>query len=365
MNNTENQVISNNGQNPSVENVEALYLDSLDNSAQDRADMKKAQARVMTPSDKRIITALAVLNAAVLFFIGGFFLVTDKDDEYNAIKEEARFEKDVEFFNSESVFADTLTPNYSETEYPQGILQGFKPLYSENEDTAAWIRIDGTNIDHVVMQADNNEKYDRATFYNEYYVGGSLYMDYRNRLGNTKNGLSKNTIIYGHYLENQRGMFTELNSYQSAEYYAEHPIIELSTLYGNYKFKIIAAFIAADNEKNDNSLFYYWDDNFSDGNTLGFANECAIRSFIRTENAVDVLPTDKFLTLSTCSHTCDIDGKVNARFVIVARLVRNGESLEVDSSLVTENAQPRMPQLWYDLRGLTNPFADMPIWKYD
>lgn len=357
--------IENERMNLPAEN-EMPYLDALDTSAQDAEDMKKAQADTVTPKDRRILTVLAVLNAAVLCFIGLYFVFTGKGDEYKEIINEARFEENAEFFTHSSVFADDeLTPNYVETQYPQGILPGLKALYSENSDTAAWIRINGTNVDHVVLQADDNEKYDRATFYNEYYVGGSLYMDYRNRLGNTKKGLSKNTIIYGHYLENQRGMFTDLNLYQDVEYYKEHPIIEMSTLYGNYKFKIIAAFIAADSEEKDNALFYYWDDTFSDENTLGFANECAIRSFIRTENAVDVLPTDKFLTLSTCSHTCDIDGKVNARFVIVARLVRDGESDEVDTSLVAENPQPRMPQLWYDLRGLDNPFEKVPIWQYD
>lgn len=347
----------------------AVYLDSLYNSEEDEKDIAKARERVMSPADKRIITVLAILNAAVFAFIGIYILLTNADDEFKHIIRESRFEEDAQFFQLGSVFPDALEAAYDETEYPASIKEEFKALYSVNEDTAAWLRIEGTGIDHVVLRGqdrDTNEKYDRATFYGDYYIGGSLYMDYRNRLGNTGNGLSKNTIIYGHYLdpvEYGGGMFTELVSYENLDYYKEHPIIELNTLYGSYKFKVIAAFVAADSASKDNSLFYFWDSGFSSESTIGYAEECARRSYIRTENAVDVKPEDKFITLSTCSHSCDIDGRVNARFVVVGRLLRDGESEEVNVELAYQNENPRMPQLWYDLRGLTNPFADVPIWK--
>lgn len=346
-----------------------LYLDGLYNSAEDEKDILKAKARVMTPADKRIITVLSVLNAAIFTFIGIYIIITKSDDPFKDIIREAHFEEGAQFFQLGSVFGDTLNASYEDTEYPNNIKEEFKALYSVNDDTAAWLRIEGTNIDHVVLQGknqDNNEKYDRATFYGDYYIGGSLYMDYRNRLGNTANGLSKNTIIYGHYLdpvEYGGGMFTDLVSYENLDYYKEHPIIEFNTLYRSYKFKVIAAFVAADSASKDNALFYFWDSGFSSDSTMGFAEECARRSYIRTEKAVDVKPDDRFITLSTCSHTCDIDGRVNARFVVVGRLLRDGESEEVNVDLAYQNENPRMPQLWYDLRGLTNPFADVPIWQ--
>ena len=186
-------------------------------------------------------------------------------------------------------------------------------------------------------------------------------MDYRNKLGKGNSGLSKNTIIYGHYLMNQRGMFSDLDKYMDVEYYREHPVIELSTLYNSYRWKIIGAFVAAINEDHDNGLFYYWYDDFTDSNTLGFANEVAFRSYF-VNPAVDVQPDDKFLTLSTCSHSMDIGGVVNARFVVVARLMREGEGAEVDVNAAYANPDRRMPQLWYDQQGLTNPYSQYAIW---
>lgn len=342
-----------------------VYLDKIYNTEQDKADIEEAKKRVMTPADKRVITLLWLLNAAVVVFIGVFLHLSGGADEYSSIREEARFENEegpAEFFDATSVFSEELAPNYSETDFPKGILNGLKPLYSENKDTVGWIRIEGTNIDHVILQTDNHSDYDRTTFHGDYYVGGSIYMDYRNKLGkNGADGLSKNTILYGHYLQNQRGMFSDLNLYESVEHYREHPVIEMSTIYGNFKWKIIGGFIAAAEAKFDNSLFYYWYDNFTDENTLGFANEVAFRSFV-INPSVDVKPTDKFLTLSTCSHVMDIDGKVNARFVVVARLVREGESEEVDVSAAYLNPERRMPQYWYDKNGLVNPYAHYAIW---
>ena len=344
--------------------AKSLYLDALHDTKDDVAAIEEAKKDVMTPADKRIITVLALLNAAVFAFIGIFVNMTGAGDAYSDIKSEVRYDTDsgpATYYDASGIFGDTLKPNYSATEFPSGMLRGFEPLYATNPDTVGWIRIEGTNIDHVILQTDNHTDYDRHTYYGDYYVGGSIFMDYRNRLGKGSKGLSKNTIVYGHYLENQRGMFTDLDDYMDVEYYREHPVIEMSTLYGSYRFKIIGAFIAAAEAQYDNSLFYYWYDDFTDENTLGFANEVAFRSYF-VNPSIDVEPTDKFLTLSTCSHSLDIDGMVNARFVVVGRLVREGEDIAVDVSAAYENPTRRMPQYWYDRQGITNPYSHYAIW---
>lgn len=349
---------------PVKKDTRALYLDALHDTTEDKKDIEIAKKDVMTPADKRIITVLAILNVAVFCFIGIFISISGGDDPYGPIKEEVRFETDAGpavYYDGAGVFADSLTPNYNQTQLPSGMLTGFIPLYATNKDTAGWLRIKGTNIDHVVLQTENNEDYSRYTYYGDYYVGGSIFMDYRNRLGRGGQGLSKNTILYGHYLQNQRGMFSDLEKYMDVEFYREHPVIELSTLYGNHSFKIIGAFIAAAEAKYDNALFYYWCDEFTDANTLGFANEVAFRSYF-VNPSIDVEPTDKFITLSTCSHSLDIGGMVNARFVVVGRLVREGEDPSVNTDAAYSQPEHRMPQAWYDRNGLTNPYAHYAIW---
>ena len=52
-------------------------------------------------------------------------------------------------------------------------------------------------------------------------------------------------------------------------------------------------------------------------------------------------------------------GETNARCVLVARLIRDGESEEVDPSLATVNENPRYPQIWYDKYKKANPYKDV------
>ena len=72
---------------------------------------------------------------------------------------------------------------------------------------------------------------------------------------------------------------------------------------------------------------------------------------------VDVQPSDKLLTLSTCSHEFD-----NARLVVVARMVREGERAEVDTSNVTLNTSARYPQVYYDKKKISNPYVGAACW---
>ena len=100
----------------------------------------------------------------------------------------------------------------------------------------------------------------------------------------------------------------------------------------------------------------------SDQCLLDFVDEVEQRSFIKT--GVDVQGTDKLLTLSTCTYYFDRNGALqDARCAVVARLVRDGESEEVDTSKATKNENPRMPQLYYDVFGGTNPYKNASKWE--
>ena len=46
-----------------------------------------------------------------------------------------------------------------------------------------------------------------------------------------------------------------------------------------------------------------------------------------------------------------------ARFVVMGRLVRENESVEVDVNSATLNTSPEYPQAWYDNKS-NNPFAE-------
>ncbi len=239
-----------------------------------------------------------------------------------------------------------------------GILEKYRSAYNANSDLVGWIVVPNTSINHPVVQSSDNNYYLRRSFYKAYQRRGTIFMDYRDHADT----LCKNTILYGHnFLDST--MFADLEKYKDIEFYKTSPVIQFDTIYHKYKWKIISVFYTNAEDKDDNGYTFNYiypfmtNDNFED-----YIQELAIRSLYFTN--VDVKKTDKILTLSTCTRDMDIagNGETNARFVVVARLVRDGESESVDTSKTVKNDSPRYPQVWYDAHGLTNPYVYANRW---
>lgn len=341
-----------------------VYLDNLTDSNEDVKDINAAALKKINPQDKKIISVLAVLNVLVVAFIGLYLLANGGGDEYESIKTNINFDPETEYFNVADVFGAELPTYLQGVNFPENIQNYFKPLYSANQDTVGWIKIENTSIDFPVLQSADNLYYERKNFYGAYDRRGSIFMDFRNSVGKGSSTLSKNTILYGHHLTQDECIFADVEKYLDVNYYMEHPTITMNTIYDDYTWKIFACFITTVEEKDDNNfVFYYWYPFIKDSNTLNFVNECLSRSWFINPD-VDFEETDKFLTLSTCTYLMDVNGyNVDARCVLMARLVRPGESTEVDVSQAYQYADKRLPQIWYDIFGGTNPYANGPFWS--
>lgn len=345
-----------------VRRGEVNYIDEVVNDAGDIAAMKAAEERIMTPRDKRVIRLLAGLNVLVLCFLGFYLATTGSGNAYKNAKGVSAFDMKTPYYDPGTVFAGELTPDLNVADFEPEVTDKFKPLLSENKDTVGWVSIDGTMIDYVVVQSDDNEYYERKDFDRNYSIKGIIFMDYRNKVAAKRSAFSKNTVLYGHRVSFDGTMFTSIENYKDIDYYKKHPVITYNTIYGDYKWKVIGAFINYPNSTSEGSdLFYYWYTDFCDENTINFANEVATRSYF-INPSVNVRPSDKFLTLSTCSYLISSSGSVKGRFVVVARLVRSGEEPDVDVEQAYVNDNQRMPALWYSSRGLNNPYKDAPIW---
>ncbi|MBQ4604815.1 MAG: hypothetical protein IJB16_09450, partial [Clostridia bacterium] len=103
-------------------------------------------------------------------------------------------------------------------------------------------------------------------------------------------------------------------------------------------------------DDNGNFLNYIFT-NTTDEKFADFIAEIDKRKFYDT--GVDINPTDKLLTLSTCCYDFS-----DARLVVVGRLLREGESPAVDTSLAVMNPSPKLPQAYYDANGGKNPHKD-------
>ena len=197
---------------------------------------------------------------------------------------------------------------------PAGVLENLRLLYTYNPDTVGWLTVknggDIAFLDYPVVQSYDNNFYLRRSFFGGYAHGGTVFLHYRC----DPVDLSKNTVIFGHNLKDQ-SLFAQLLKYNSPSFYDSASIIEYSTLYKKYKYKIFAAFYTT--TRFDYIRASYPDDKLF----LAVVNQALARSVIKTN--VDVDAGDSIITLSTCAYVDGVDG---ARFVVMGRLLRAGES---------------------------------------
>lgn len=259
---------------------------------------------------------------------------------------------------------ETVLPEWT-TEAPASATQEeettvpaeYDDYYAQNNDFVGWIKIDGTKVDYPVVQTSDNSYYLNHNFEKEYEGRGSIYMD----KDCDPETLDTNTVLYGHnWLDTT--MFSQLVKYSDFDFYKEHPVIEFNTRFEMHHWKIFAVFIATASASEDNGyVFNYIYPHMGGVNYEGYMEELQKRSLYDT--GVDVNENDKFLTLSTCTREVDTDSyRADCRIVIVARMVRDGESASVDTSSARKNSNPKYPQIWYDKYGLENPYKDDPLW---
>lgn len=295
-----------------------------------------------TPKSKKDLFRRILLIVAIIGVLGSSsYLVYDLIWlPYSIEKESDKFKVD------ESNTNNKTTTNPKEDVPP--IQDKYTDIKNKYEDFAGKLIISGLGIDFPVAQCDNNDYYLKYTFDKVEDKHGALFADYRNDLVK----MSQNTIIYGHNMRDGT-QFGMLSTYKNLSTYKSCPVITFNTIYKDYKWKVFAAFLINTKGEHDNGyVFHYTRPTLgNDEEFHAFYEEALQRSYFITD--VEVTPQDKILTLSTCSLLID-----DSRFVVMARLVRDGESEKVDTSAAKENPNQRFPQAWYDKKNQTNPYVD-------
>lgn len=160
-----------------------------------------------------------------------------------------------------------------------------------NEDIVGWLKVNNTNIDYPVVQADDNEYYLNKNLKKEKDINGWIFLDYRADSIN----LSQNNIIFGHNMYYSGVMFGTLYKAKQSSWYTnpENQIIEFDTLYGKMKWQIFSIYVTP--ITNDYLI-------------ANFSSDAIFQDFIDTimdrskyDFNVPVSTEDKILTLSTCS----------------------------------------------------------------
>lgn len=188
-------------------------------------------------------------------------------------------------------------------------MEQVRAVAADNADTIGWLRIDGTNINNVVMFApDTPGKYLHMDFYGKWSYRGTLYV-----AENCDVRTADNILIYGHHMKDG-SMFGSLISYKDAAFRAAHPIVQFDTLYASHSYEVVAA-IETEIPAEGSDAFRYYDCIGTDPEQ--FAQYCTFIEQNRCyDTGITIQPGDRLLTLSTCAyHTA------NGRFLVVARQV--------------------------------------------
>lgn len=192
----------------------------------------------------------------------------------------------------------------------------FKPQISENgenptlwdlmkinEDVVAWVTIDDTNIDHPVVQGEDNMEYINKDVYKKFALSGSIFLDYRNNRDFT----DPYSLLYGHHME-RGGMFGDVALFEDKKYFDKH---KYGTLFLPDKTYRIEIFMVSKIDAYDQTIF----------------NPKTTQSLVQRQNLIDHarknklqerdidIREDKIIALSTCEKAT-----TNGRTIILGVL---------------------------------------------
>ena len=198
-------------------------------------------------------------------------------------------------------------------------------VYTLNEDSAGWVKIDGTVIDYPVMQTPQDEQYYlNRDFDGKYSAYGCIIADTDSVIGSGTaaedytDGTrpSTNIILHGHNMKNGT-MFGGLDKYRDKGYEKSHPIIKFSSLYEDREYEVCSVFLSQVYKKNQTDVFKYYqffnaesEDEFNDF----YEN---IKKLAMYDTGVTASYGDEFITLSVCAYHVD-----NGRLVVVGKRIK-------------------------------------------
>lgn len=190
----------------------------------------------------------------------------------------------------------------------------FKPQISENgenptlwdlmkinEDVVAWVTIDDTNIDHPVVQGEDNMEYINKDVYKKFALSGSIFLDYRNNRDFT----DPYSLLYGHHME-RGGMFGDVVLFEDQKYFDKHKTGTLFLPDQTFKIEI---FMVSKIDAYDPVIFNPSSIKTMDGRN--YLIEQARQKMIHQRD-IDI-GNDRIIALSTCEKAT-----TNGRTVILA-----------------------------------------------
>lgn len=178
----------------------------------------------------------------------------------------------------------------------------FDVLQAQSQDVVGWLYCEDTPINLPICQGKDNDYYLYHLYDGTGNSSGTLFIDYRS----PRDFSAGNTVIYGHNMKN-RTMFGSISNYRKQEYYDTHPVLWLLTPQQDYKLEPVVGVVTPDVSE----IFSY---ELSCEQAYDLVTRLREDSTFQTD--IRLQPTDRFVSLSTCSYEFD-----EARYVVIARML--------------------------------------------
>ena len=194
------------------------------------------------------------------------------------------------FSTKESNEINTILKESIHNDYDNNIIVDFESLKEKNSDTVAYLKVNNTNIDYVVVKSNDNDYYLKHNFNKKSSSTGWVFADYKNKF----DGTDKNIVIYSHNTING-SMFGTLKNTQKKEWYNNEDNLKIM-LITNEGLSYYQVFSIYTIKKED----YYIKTEFkTEKEYKEFINVIKNRSINKFN--IEVNTNDQILTLSTCS----------------------------------------------------------------
>lgn len=166
----------------------------------------------------------------------------------------------------------------------------FEELKQKNSDTVAWLKVENTNIEFPIVQANNNSYYLTHNFDKKYNVAGWIFADYKNKL----DGTDRNIVVYGHNMRDN-SMFGSLKDVITEEWYnnEENKYITFVTENDYQTYQVFSVYQIKTED-------YYIQTEFKSNEFTEFIDTITKRS--KKDFGINVSKEDTILTLSTCAN---------------------------------------------------------------
>lgn len=184
---------------------------------------------------------------------------------------------------------------------PKGAAEpDFEGLLAVNPDVCGWVEMEGTAIDHPVLQGEHNLSYINTDARGNFALAGSIFLDSRNDKGFG----DQVSLLYGHNMADH-GMFADLNLYKDSDFFRAHTQGALITPGGAYRLRILAVLVL---DAADPVYFEPQDWNGALEAFLAYTRQKALHlarePMVGLEGALEAEPAGevRLLVLSTCSQ---------------------------------------------------------------